>query len=587
MNMTKLFKNLTKRDIGFIFVVLVLIFGQVWFELQIPTYMQDITILVQTPGSDLSEILSVGGMMIAVTLGSLVLSILVAVLIANVSSNFGAKLRDIIFKKVLSLSVEDIGGFSKPSLITRSTNDITQIQDFLTMGLQMIIKSPIMAIWALYRISNTEWAWTLATIVAGVTIIAIIIFAMYFVIPKFKIRQQLTDKLNLVTRENLTGINVVRAYNAEDYQLNKFGEVNSAFTSTNIFVNRIMSTMNPAVMLIMNGLTLAIYWIGAILIQNTMTGNELILFSDMIVFSTYAMQVISSIMMLIIVFAIFPQAQVSSERILDVLDTKSTIIKGTETEGIANQLGEIEFRNVSFGYKDAEENVLENITFKANPGETVAIIGATGSGKSTLINLIPRFYDVTSGEVLVNGRNVKTYEKKSLTNTIGYVTQTAILFSGDIEENIRYGDNGRGNISKQEIEKAAEIAQASDFVEGLEKQYQSPVAQSGTNFSGGQKQRLSIARAIARDPKILLFDDSFSALDFKTDSALRRALQKEMSDVTKVIVAQRVGTIKEVDQIIVLEDGKIAGIGTHQELLETNEVYQEIAHSQLSKEELA
>lgn len=585
--MFKLFENLTKRDKAFMTLVLVFIIGQVWLELQLPAYMQAITILIQTPGSDLNRILSVGGLMVLAALGSLILSVLVAVLIANVSTNFAANLRELLFNKVLSLSMEDISGFSNASLITRSTNDITQIQVFLVMGLQMLIRSPIMATWAILRISSTEWAWTFATIIAAMTLFVIIGISMYFAVPKFKLRQQLTDRLNLITRENLTGIDVIRAYNAENYQTDKFEQSNIDFTDTNIFVNRIMAVMHPSIFIIMNALTLAIYWIGAFLIQNTTAGNEVILFSEMVVFSTYAMQVIMSLLMLIVVFAIFPQAKVSGDRIREVLDKESTIIEGTETKGNENHLGEIEFLQVSFQYPNAEEKVLEDISFKINPGETLAIIGATGSGKSTLINLIPRFYDVTSGEVLVNGRNVKEYTEEALNNTIGFVTQTAILFSGNIEENIAYGENDKASLTENDIQHAAKIAQASEFIEKLDEGYESHVAQSGTNFSGGQKQRISIARAIARDPEILIFDDSFSALDFKTDRQLRDALKNELAHTTKVIVAQRVGTIKDVDQIIVLENGKIAGMGTHKELLETNEIYQEIAHSQLSEEELA
>ena len=566
---------------------LFLIFGQVFLELQLPAYMQAITILVQSADSELNQLLTIGGLMLAAALGSLILSVIVAVLVASISTNFSANLRELLYNKVLSLSIEDIGNFSKASLITRSTNDITQIQVFLVMGLQMIIRSPIMATWALLRISNEEWAWTFATIASAILLFVIIGASMYFAVPKFKLRQQLTDRLNLVTRENLTGINVIRAYNAEEYQTEKFEEANTEFTGTNIFVNRIMAIMHPSIFIIMNALTLSIYWIGAYLIQNTQTGNELDLFANMIVFSTYAMQVIMALLMLVVVFAIFPQAKVSGDRILEVLETHSTIIEGTETKGMPGHEGEIEFKNVDFRYPDAEDDVLKDISFKVNPGETTAIIGATGSGKSTLVHLIPRFYDATSGEVFVNGRNIREYTQRALNNTIGFVTQSAILFSGDIKGNINYGDNDKTEMTDLEIQRAAEIAQASEFIDGLEEKYDSHVSQSGTNFSGGQKQRLSIARAIARDPEILIFDDSFSALDFKTDSDLRRALQEEMKDVTKIIVAQRVGTIKDVDQIIVLEDGQIVGIGTHEDLLETSKVYLEIAQSQLSEEELA
>ena len=585
--MFRLFKSLTKRDKLFMLLCLFLIFGQVFLELQLPAYMQAITILVQSAHSELNQLLTIGGLMLAAALGSLILSVIVAVLVASISTNFSANLRELLYNKVLSLSIEDIGNFSKASLITRSTNDITQIQVFLVMGLQMIIRSPIMATWALLRISNEEWAWTFATIASAILLFVIIGASMYFAVPKFKLRQQLTDRLNLVTRENLTGINVIRAYNAKEYQTEKFEEANTEFTGTNIFVNRIMAIMHPSIFIIMNALTLSIYWIGAYLIQNTQTGNELDLFANMIVFSTYAMQVIMALLMLVVVFAIFPQAKVSGDRILEVLETHSTIIEGTETKGMSGHEGEIEFKNVDFRYPDAEDDVLKDISFKVNPGETTAIIGATGSGKSTLVHLIPRFYDATSGEVFVNGRNIREYTQRALNNTIGFVTQSAILFSGDIKGNINYGDNDKAEMTDLEIQRAAEIAQASEFIDGLEEKYDSHVSQSGTNFSGGQKQRLSIARAIARDPEILIFDDSFSALDFKTDSDLRRALQEEMKDVTKIIVAQRVGTIKDVDQIIVLEDGQIVGIGTHEDLLETSKVYLEIAQSQLSEEELA
>jgi ATP-binding cassette subfamily B protein len=586
--MLKLFKHLTKKDMGFIGLVVIFIIGQVFLELQLPVYMQAITIMVQTPGSALEEILSVGGLMLLAALGSLLLSALVSIIVAKVSTNFAAILREKIYNKILSFSMEDIGAFSTASLITRSTNDITQIQMFLVMGLQMTIRSPIMAVWAILRISTQEWAWTLSTAISALILFAIIGVSMYLVIPKFKLRQQYTDDLNRVTRENLTGIDVIRAYNAEDYQNEKFNKTNDLLTNVNLFANRIMAVMHPSIIIIMNGLTLAIYWIGALLIQNAqITDSQILLFSEMIVFSTYAMQVIMSLLMLIIVFAIFPQAQVSGKRIGEVLDTESTILDGTKTQGQANLFGEIEFKNVNFKYPGAEKNVLEEITFKAKQGETVAIIGSTGSGKSTLINLIPRFYDTTSGEVLIDGVNVKEYANEALNNKIGYVSQQAILFSGNIQENIAYGDNNQGPPTDQDIQHAAEIAQAHEFIEKLEDDYQGNVAQGGSNFSGGQKQRISIARAIARKPEILIFDDSFSALDFTTDRKLRAALKNEAANATKVIVAQRVGTIKDADQILVLDRGRLAGVGTHEELLKTSTVYQQIAYSQLSKEELA
>lgn len=585
--MIKLLNNLTKKDYFLIVISLVLIVGQVFLDLQLPEYMSEITILVQTPGENLNEILSIGGLMLGAALGSLLLAMIVAVLVSRVSTRFAANLREKIFNKVLSLSMEDIGGFSTSSLITRSTNDITQIQMFLIMGMQMLFKAPIMAIWAIVRISNTNPAWTTATIIAGVMLLTIIGISMYLAIPKFKQRQTFTDDLNRVTRENLTGINVVRAYNAEEYQLNKFEETNDNLTNTNLFANRVMAIMQPSMTVIMNGLTLSIYWIGAILIQNAQMADRLVLFSDMIVFSTYAMQVIMSLLMLIVVFAMYPAAQVSARRISEVLNTESTILDGKETLGKKDKAGEIIFNDVNFRYPKTKKDMLSDISFEVKQGQTLAIIGSTGSGKSTLINLIPRFYDVTTGEIFLNGINVKDYALEVLNNKIGFVTQEAILFSGDIRSNIAYGDNGQAEMTEDELERAAEIAQASDFINELEEGYDATVSQDGSNFSGGQKQRLSIARAIARKPEILIFDDSFSALDFKTDSKLRQALRDEAADTTKIIVAQRVATIKDVDQIIVLDEGRIVGKGTHDDLMANNDVYQEIAYSQLSKEELA
>lgn len=585
--MGKLFKNLTKKDIGFIGLSVIFIVGQVWLELMLPQYMAAITLLVQTPGNEMSQILSVGGLMLAAAFGSLILSMLVTVIIAKVSTNFAANLRELLFNKVLGLSMEDIGSFSTSSLITRSTNDITQIQVFLVMGLQMLIKSPIMATWAIIRISNKHWIWSLSTAIAVLVLFLVIGISMKLAIPKFKLRQQFTDDLNRVTRENLTGISVVRAYNAESYQEEKFDQTNVALTNTNLFVNRVMAFMHPSINIVLNGLTLAIYWVGAFIIRDAQAGQQLGLFSDMVVFSTYAMQVIMSLLMLVMIFAILPGAQVSGKRIAEVLDKEATILDGPEISESTDKTGEVEFKNVSFSYPDAEEDLLKNISFKANKGETVAIIGSTGSGKSTLINLIPRFYDATSGEVLVNGINVKEYNLDALNNILGYVTQQAILFSGDIKSNISYGENNKEAITDSEIKLAAEIAQASEFIEKLDDSYDAHVAQGGSNYSGGQKQRLSIARAIARKPEILIFDDSFSALDYKTDRELRSALQEELIDTTKLIVAQRVGTIKDADLIIVLEEGQIVGKGTHDELMHSNEVYQEIAYSQLSKEELA
>ena len=585
--MIKLLNNLSQRDYILMVVSLILILGQVFLDLQLPEYMSEITLLVQTPGDNLNEILSIGSLMLGAALGSLILAVIVAVLVSRVSTRFAANLRGKMFNKVLSLSMEDIGGFSTSSLITRSTNDITQIQMFLIMGMQMLFRAPIMAVWAALRISNSHPAWTTATIIAGILLFAIIGGSMSLAIPKFKQRQKFTDDLNRVTRENLTGINVVRAYNAEAYQVNKFEETNDNLRNTNLFANRVMTIMQPSMVVILNGLTLAIYWIGAILIQNAQMANRLLLFSDMIVFSTYAMQVIMSLLMLVVVFTMYPAAQVSAGRISEVLNTESTIRDGKETSGKNDKVGEITFNIVNFRYPRAEKNMLSDISFEVKQGETVAIIGSTGSGKSTLINLIPRFYDATTGEILLNGVNVKDYALDVLNQKVGFVTQEAILFSGDIRSNISYGDNGQEELTENEMKRAAEIAQASDFIEKLDECYAAKVSQDGSNFSGGQKQRLSIALAIARQPEILIFDDSFSALDFKTDSQLRQALREEAADTTKIIVAQRVGTINDVDQIIVLDEGCIVGKGTHDDLMAKSDVYQEIAYSQLSKEELA
>lgn len=585
--MSKLFKNLTNNDLGLIGLSTLFIIGQVWLELLLPQLMAVITMMVQTPGGELDQILSIGGIMLSAAFGSLLSSILVTVIIAKVSTNFAANLREILFNKVLNFSMEDIGNFSTSSLITRSTNDVTQIQFFLVMGLQMMIKAPIMAIWAVFRISNKNWTWSFATGIAIVVLLTIIGISLRLAIPKFKLRQKYTDDLNRVTRENLTGINVVRAYNAEDYQKAKFEDTNEELTNTNLFADRVMAFMHPSITIVMNGLTLAIYWIGAILIDNAQGNTQFILFSDMIVFSTYAMQVIMSLMMLIMVFAIFPRAQVSAKRINEVLEAPSTILDGYVKHVKNEKLGGIEFNHVNFRYPNTDKNILENIDFKVHPGETVALIGATGSGKSTLINLIPRLIEATEGEVKVNGVNVKVYSKDTLNNFIGYVSQKAILFSGSVKENIDYGTNGKKQPADEEIKQAAEISQASEFIERMDEQYNTEVSQGGMNFSGGQKQRISIARAIARKPAILIFDDSFSALDYKTDRNLRKALREKCADATKIIVAQRVGTIKDADQIIVLDEGRIVGKGTHDELMLNNEVYQQIAFSQLSEEELA
>ena len=585
--MIKLFKNLRKQEWGLIVLALVFVVAQVWLDLTIPDYMADITRLVQTDGSTMNEILTAGGKMLLCALGSLVSAVLTAICAARIATSFAATIRGKLFSKVQSFSMEEIGHFSTASLITRSTNDVTQIQMLIAMGLQMLVKAPIMAVWAIMKISDKKWQWTFSTAVAVVVLLLIVGVCLMFVTPKFKKIQSLTDDLNRVTRENLTGLSVVRAYNAEKYQEDKFENANEALTGTNLFAQRTLAFMMPGIQIVMSGLTLAIYWIGTVLINDAGMVDKVQIFSDMMVFSQYAIQVVMSFMMLVMIFMILPRASVAANRIQEVLDTKLTIEDGSSVHGDPDKTGEIVFDKVSFRYPDAEEDVLKDISFTAGKGETVALIGATGCGKSTVINLIPRFYDATEGTVSVDGVNVKDYSQKELRNKIGYVSQKATLFTGTIESNVAYGDNGQKNASETDIKKALDIAQASEFVDSLEDGSKAYVAQGGSNFSGGQKQRMSIARAIARKPEILIFDDSFSALDYKTDRVLREALAKSCKDSTRIIVAQRIGTIRYADRIIVLEDGKIAGMGRHEELMRDCEVYRQIALSQLSKEELA
>jgi len=584
--MLRIFKHLEKKEWLLIFCSLIFIVAQVWLDLKIPDYMEKITILVQTEGSKMSEILLNGGYMILCAVGSMVTAIIVGFLAAQVAAGFSVRLRGKVFEKTLSFSMEEINGFSTPSLITRSTNDITQIQMLIAIGLQALVKAPILAVWAILKIMGKSWQWTAATGGAVLFLILMLSVIVIFALPKFKMIQSLTDNLNRVTRENLTGIRVVRAYNAEDFQEAKFEEANNNLTKTNLFTNRMMAIMQPGMGLIMSGMSLAIYWIGAYLINDAALPNRLTLFSDMVVFMSYAMQVIMAFMMLSFVFILLPRASVSAKRINEVIETEATIVDGDKKEGKTGVTGEVEFRNVSFKYPDAADYILRNVSFTACKGETVAFIGSTGSGKSTLINLIPRFYDTTEGEVLVDGVNVKEYTQEALHNKLGYVSQKAVLFSGTVTSNVAYGDNGKAAPDETVIKKAVEIAQGSDFVEKMENQYQATIAQGGTNISGGQKQRLSIARAVFRRPEIYLFDDSFSALDYKTDKVLREALNNEIKDTTTLIVAQRIGTIKEADRIVVLDDGEVVGIGTHNELMKSCSVYQEIAYSQLSKEEL-
>lgn len=586
--MLRIFKNFRKREVVLALFSVVFVVAQVWLELKLPDYMREITSLITTQDSAMHDILIAGGKMLLCAFGSLLVTVLVAVCASRIASNFSAIVRGKLFDKVQSFSMEEIGRFSTASLITRSTNDVTQVQMLIVMGLSIMLRAPIMAVMAILKIVDKSWQWTLSTGVAVVVLLIVVIICVSLCMPKFKRLQSLTDDINQVTRENLTGLNVVRAYNAEAYQEEKFEKVNKDLTDTHWFTSKTMAFMMPTIMMIMNGLSLAIYWIGAVLINDAQDmQGKFTLFSDMVVFSSYAMQVVMSFMMLVMIFIMLPRASVAAKRILEVLDTEPSIEDGTRDTFPVMKEGEVEFKDVSFKYPDAEEYVLEHISFSAKKGETIAFIGATGCGKSTAINLIPRFYDATEGEVFVDGVNVKEYTQEALHNKIGYVSQKAILFSGTIADNVAYGENGKAPATQDDIAMAVKVAQASEFVEKKDQGYDGYVAQGGSNFSGGQKQRLSIARAIARQPEILIFDDSFSALDYKTDRILREALRKECKDATKIIVAQRIGTIRDADKIIVLDDGQIAGMGTHDELMKNCEVYQEIAYSQLSKEELA
>ena len=584
--MLKIFKYLKSKEWLFVFFSVIFILVQVWLDLKLPDYMSEITTLVQLEGSTMEDILTSGGHMMLCAFGSLISCAIVAFFASKVAAAFSMRIRSKVFNKVESFSMDEINNFSTASLITRSTNDITQIQMFIAMGLQVIIKAPILAIWAIIKISDKNWQWTTTTAGAVIFLLVINIIIITFAIPKFKKIQGLTDNLNNITRENLTGLRVIRAYNAESYQEKKFENANNDLTSNNLFANRIMAIMNPSMGLVMNGLNLAVYWIGAYLIQRASMQDKLSLFSDMVVFSAYAVQVVMAFMMLTIIFIILPRATVCAKRINEVLDTKLSILDGQKDVSDISLRGEIKFKNVSFKYKDAKEYALKNISFTAHKGEIVAFIGSTGSGKSTLINLIPRLYDTTSGEVLVDGINVKEYSKKDLNNKLGYVPQRAILFSGTVLSNVAYGIDETGDEILEKVKKSISVAQGTDFIENMKNTYNGNIAEGGTNVSGGQKQRLNIARAIYKNPEIYIFDDSFSALDYKTDRNLRLELKKQTVDATNIIVAQRIGTIKNADKIIVLDEGEIVGMGTHKELLKTCKVYREIAYSQLSKEEL-
>ena len=586
MIMLKLIKNFTKKEYLLMIVCFVLIFAQVWLELKMPDYMSEITILVQSDGSNMRDILINGGFMLLCAFGSLISAAVVGYFIANLSSSFSMKTRKKLFDKVESLSMQEVKAFSTSSLITRTTNDITQVEMFIGMGLQLLVKAPITAIWAITKILNKSWQWSLITAIAVLILLTVISILTLVVVPKFKIVQKLIDKVNGVTRENLTGIRVIRAFGAEQYQENKFDEVNQKLTKQQLFNQRMFAIMSPIMYLVMYFLTLSIYFVGALLIKDALLVDKLSLFGDMVVFSSYAMQIIMSFLMLAMIFMMLPRASVSAKRINEVLDTKICIEDGIITDVNSGKTGTVEFKNVSFKYPDAEEYLLKDISFKAKQGETVAFIGSTGSGKSTLINLIPRFYDVTSGEVLVDGVNVKEYKLSSLYNKLGYVPQKAVMFNGTVKSNVSYGNNGGKKANLNKVKEAIKVAQATEFVEKMDDKYDTHIAQGGTNVSGGQKQRLAIARAIARNPEIYIFDDSFSALDYKTDSVLRKELKKYTKDATILIVAQRIGTIMNADKIIVLDNGKCVGEGTHKELLNNCEVYKQIALSQLSKEEL-
>ena len=580
--MFKLFKNFTKKDIAAIITCIALIVFQVWLDLRLPDYMSEITKLVQNEGSTILEILVQGGYMMACAFGSLLSSFVVGYIASKLSANFSYTLRGKVYNKVLSFGTEEIKNFQTSSLITRTTNDVTQLEMIIAMGLQMLIKAPIMAVWAVSKILNKSLQWSFLTGFFVVLLLVVISIIMIIVLPRFERVQKLIDNINNVTRESLTGIRVVRAFNAEDYQENRFGKVNEDLTKMQLFNQKTFAIMMPLMQAVMQFLTLGIYFIGAYLIDAAMMSDKITLFSDMVIFSSYGMQVIMSFLMLAMIFMMWPRAQVSARRINEVLDSDIHIKDGS-FDGKTAEVGCVEFKNVSFKYPDANEYLLKNISFKVNKGQTIAFIGSTGSGKSSLINLVPRFYDVTDGEVLVDGVNVKDYTLKALHDKIGYVPQKAVMFTGTVKSNVCYGNK---SVSEEEMKKAIDVAQGTEFVSKMDKTYDAHIARGGTNVSGGQKQRLAIARAIAKKPEIYIFDDSFSALDYKTDSVLRSELKKYTGDATNLIVAQRIGTILNADVIVVLDKGKCVGMGTHKELMENCPVYKEIALSQLSKEEL-
>lgn len=584
--MFKLFKRLTVREVSMIVLSVLFTFLTVYLELEVPTYISTITELLQTPGTGLADLWEPGLKMIGLSFASLLSAIVVGFFAARIAASFTQSLRSDIFNRVLDYSQTEIKKFSIPSLLTRTTNDITQVQTLITMGLQVVTRGPIMAIWAMTKIIGKSENWLIAVLIAVLVNILLTVVLVTLAFPKQSVAQRLVDKLNSVTRESLTGIRVVRAYNAEDYQDEKFATANDEVTRLNLFIGRLMAMMNPVMMGISSGLTLAIYWIGAYLIQEAGLQERLPLFSDMVVFMSYAMQIVIGFLLMGALFIVLPRTIVSAGRINEVLDLHSSITIPEHPKAAADSKGEVVFRDVSFRYSKNSEAVIEHVSFTAQAGDTVAFIGSTGSGKSTLVNLIPRFYDVTEGEILVDGVNVQDYQLEDLHNKVGYIPQKAVLFSGDIESNLDFGQSKESPLDEQKMWEALDLAQAKPFVQEKEKGLKAEVAQSGTNFSGGQRQRLAIARALARKPEILIFDDSFSALDYKTDRILRKELAERTQDMTKLIVAQRISTIMDADQILVLDAGKVVGQGTHRELLASNEVYQEIAYSQLSKEEL-
>lgn len=585
--MIKLLKRMGKREVLMAVLCTILVLGQVYFDLTLPDYMTDLTMMLNTAGSETSDILNVGLKMLGCTLASAALAIGCGYLSAKTASGFSYTVREKLFNHVMDMGSEEMQDFSIPSLITRTTNDITQIQMIVSMGLQMIIKSPIMAVWAVIKILGKSWELSAVTAAFVVVICVFVLAVMATCIPRFRIVQKLTDKINRVARENLTGINVVHAFNAEKYQNDKFDVPSKEMMNTQLKNQRMFALMMPVMNIGMNGLTLAIYWLGAVLIQQialTAVQDRITLFSNVVVFSTYATYVVMSFMMLVMIFMMLPAAQVSAERINEVLERDVNIKEGSVSEG--REQGTVEFKNVSFRYPHASEDELSNISFKINKGQTLAIIGATGSGKTTLISLIPRFYDATEGEVLVDGVNVKNYKFDTLYDKLGYVTQKAVLFAGSIRENVFFGESATPE-TDEELKNAVELSQAEEFVDKLPDGTEHMISQMGRNVSGGQKQRLSIARALSRKPEILVFDDSFSALDYKTDAKLREGLNEELKDTTKIIVAQRISTIRHADKIIVLDRGEAVGMGTHEELMKNCDVYKEIALSQLSAAELA